>query len=145
MNKKILRKMDTALGDVIYKLVMKDPSVLSKKTSNGVQIGDIMVKRGNHGADIYKQNKKLYSDIQESNAVQAIVNRLTSNSRIKDITAILKLESDYVRTLNDILFIKHRYNGLKDENDKQICEHRLLIAQDKLYEIKSKLSAMVNL
>lgn len=143
--KKILKNLNTVLDGVTQKVLSKDPSCLSVVTKTGVKVGDVSVRRNNGNADIYKGNKLVYNDIQEPSAIQGIVNRLSSNTKCDQIKDILKLEEEYVRINNDILFLNNKRKLVKDPNDKEIFEHRLLVLSDKLSEIKGKLATHINI
>jgi hypothetical protein len=143
--KKILKSLNKVLDGVTLKALSQDPSCLSVVTKTGVKVGDVSVKRNNGNADIYKGSKLIYAGIQEPNAIQGIVNRLSSNKKLNEVSNILRLEDEYVRINNDILFIKHKKKQVKDPNDKEIFEHRLLLLGDRLQDVRNKLMTHINI
>ena len=141
----ILKTLDNAVSNIVKDAAAKNPSVFSKQVNGGVRLGNVVARKGKVGIDIYKMGEVLYSDIKDADVAQAIVNRLVTNSKIKDIPAILKLEDELVRNQVDMMFFKHSYKTKKDENDKEILEHRMILVSQRIEETKNKIYSYKNI
>lgn len=139
------------LGAVVDKTVKKamstDPSSLGVKTASGaIKVGNVTIKKNKEGADILVGGKVIHEGIKNGNALQGIVNRLASNRKTKDIPAILKLESEYVKKKNDLLFMKHHLSNNKNNfDDAEIREHRMAYTIQIIEDIDRKLYTYKNI
>lgn len=145
MNKKpILKELDKVVTDVIKDIACKNPSAFARTVKCGISVGDVVASKGSTGIDIFKNGVLLYGDIQNADAAQGIVNRLVSNRKLGDISDILKLEKDYVNRKNDLLFLKHAFVGMVNE-DRDIRTHRIGIITQRIDNIEYKLSRYKNI
>lgn len=145
MKKRKTKLIDEVLTEVTRNILSKDPASLPILKNGMIKVGNVKVVRGTNGADIIQCGKKLYTGIQEANAIKAITNRLSRNIRTHEIDAILKLECEYVRIYNDRLFLLHKLKSCKLEADAEIFQHRLLVIEDRMELVIEKIRSLVKL
>lgn len=143
----LVKRINDTVDKTVKKIMNTNPASLGVKMSNGtIKVGKVTIKKNKDGADIIVGGKIVHECIKNSNAVQGIVNRLVSNRKIKDIPDILKLEDEYVRKKNDVMFLKHSlaYKNIK-HNDAEIREHRMAYTIQIIEDIDQKLCTYKNI
>ena len=122
----------------------KNHTILPVKTSEGIAIGDLLVKNRGCLKDIYKKGELVYPNINLNEAAIKIVNAMASGRLSDNIChEIYRSDQDYGKWLNDWQHFKNQKTKMKNLNDFDRLELlNMRIAESKLRAEQAKKRVM---